>query len=275
MKNAIITETASVGKIKMPYAAISGQKREPSKNLVILPGLSIKQLTPSAAAVGRQYKAFVENGYSVYLFDRRINAPSGYSVPDMAEDTYSVLKSLGVEKAEFFGASQGGMIAACIAIMHPETVSHLMLGSTTAKCREQSGKLFGRWISLAEKRKEKELIEAMGSSVYSKAIWDKFKEVFIAANAGITEDEYERFIIMTKAAVGFDCSEKLADISADTLVIASEGDCIFSVGEAEYIAENTGCESFFYDKSFGHAVYDEAPDYAERLYDFCTRGKGE
>src|SRR5579864_4384854 len=50
----------------------------------------------------------------------------------MAEDASNLLRALGIEKARVYGVSMGGMIAQELALHHPEQVSKLVLGCTTA-----------------------------------------------------------------------------------------------------------------------------------------------
>ena len=54
--------------------------------LVILPGLSVQSVMGSAQAVAKEYSVMQEE-FTVYLFDRREDLPSKYSVYDMAQDT--------------------------------------------------------------------------------------------------------------------------------------------------------------------------------------------
>lgn len=277
MEKEIYNGIACVSGIEMPYARITRKNRTempgktPGKTLVIIPGLSVRPVSPMATAIAGRYALFLENGYDIYVFDRRSNYPAGYTVPDMAEDTAVVMKYLEIEKADIFGASMGGMISMGIAIAHPELAEHLLFGSTAAKPSDCSLKLMENWISLVKKKDEKGLNEAFGSAVYSKSVWEKFGEGITAANTGITDEEYSRFLCMVDAIIKTDLRERLKDIKSKTLVIGSKGDKIFPSPCSEIIAENAGCELFLYDESFGHGVYDEAPDYVERLYSFCSR----
>ncbi|MCQ2401139.1 MAG: alpha/beta hydrolase [Lachnospiraceae bacterium] len=269
MGNNVKFGMAEVNGIEMPYAKVCGGNGSSGKSLVILPGLSVKQVTPIAEAVGNLYQPFLDDGYSIYLFDRRTNAAGSYTVFDMAEDTSAVMKAISIEKADIFGASQGGMIAACIAITHPELVDHLMIGSSVARHNEYSDAIFRRWISLAMEKRERELAVDIGSATYSKASWDANGELIITANANVTDEEYARFIQMAEALLSFDFMGRLKETDCRTLIIGSEGDMVFP---PEYVRETTeafSCESFFYGAGYGHAVYDEAPDYIERLYAFC------
>jgi len=72
----------------------------------------------------------------VVAFDNRgigeSDKPDGpYTVAQMAGDALQVLDEAGIERADVFGASLGGMIAQELAVMAPERVGRLMLGCTT------------------------------------------------------------------------------------------------------------------------------------------------
>jgi pimeloyl-ACP methyl ester carboxylesterase len=70
--------------------------------------------------------AFLSNS----LFGRTLNAP--YLLNDMADDTLALMDALGIQKAHLVGASMGGMIAQCVALMATErAISLTSIMSTT------------------------------------------------------------------------------------------------------------------------------------------------
>ena len=82
--------------------------------LVILPGLSVQSVIPSAGAIAQAYQDMTPY-YTVYLFDRRKELPQTYPIEQMAQDTHDAMQALQLQKVHLFGASQGGMIAMMIA----------------------------------------------------------------------------------------------------------------------------------------------------------------
>lgn len=52
----------------------------------------------------------------------RARALAPYTLSDMADDGFALLRALGIERAHLVGASMGGMIAQTMAIEHPEWV---------------------------------------------------------------------------------------------------------------------------------------------------------
>ena len=258
-------KTAVAGEKTMNYISFgNGQK-----SFVILPGISVHSVLGSAEAIATAFADFCDE-YTVYVFDRTNDMPEGYSVRDMAADTAAAMKSIGIEDADIFGASQGGMIAQYIAIDYPELVHAMILGSTLARANDTIDALVDEWIELAENKDEVGLLESFVDNVYSQSTLDAYRKTIISSNLGISDEEYDRFIIQAQACKSFDCYEELSKIKCHVLVLGSEGDCVATAEGSKEIAEALGCEIYLYDENYGHGVYDEAPDYRQRCLDFLT-----
>jgi pimeloyl-ACP methyl ester carboxylesterase len=225
------------------------------KNLVVIPGLSVKSVLLSEEQIVSAYSPF-ENDYTVYLFDRRLNMPENYTVYGMANDTAAVMTAIGLEDVCLFGVPQGGMIAQCIAVDHPALVSKLVLGSTAARAAGGGIKADAR-----------EFLNAL----YADEFISKLGIAEALSNVEITDDEEKRFKITSKAADGFDLTDKLSRIKCPVLVIGASNDGIIPSSASAELAELTGGELYMYGAPYGHAVYDEAPDYKARVLEFLKR----
>lgn len=64
---------------------------------------------------------------------RTSDRDAGLSFEQDADDIATLLKNLNINKADFFGFSNGGTTALQIAIRHPEIVDKIILGSALAK----------------------------------------------------------------------------------------------------------------------------------------------
>ena len=265
---AASVKTVSAEGTEMDYIVFgSGEK-----SFVILPGLSVHSVMGLADAIAEAYKDFSEE-YTVYVFDRAKNIESGYTVRDMAEDTAAALKELNIKNADVFGASQGGMIAQYLAVDHPELVHKMILGSTLAKPNDTFIQTIDEWISLAEAKDEKGLLESFVDKVYSEATLKAYRETLITSNTGISDEEYRRFIILAEACKTFDCYDELSSVQCPVLVIGSEGDNVVTAEGSRQIAEALDCECYLYDEGYGHGVYDEAADYKQRCMDFFAEAE--
>jgi 3-oxoadipate enol-lactonase len=88
--------------------------------------------------------------YRVITFDMRgfgkTDSPDGeYSIALLAEDTYALMKAIGVERGYFLGHSLGGRIALELALNHPEMVEALIFANSspalTPPSKEGPGRL--------------------------------------------------------------------------------------------------------------------------------------
>ena len=242
------------------------------KTFVILPGLSVQSVMPSAEIIANAYDVIAKE-FTVYVFDRRNELPQSYSVYDMAEDTAAVFNALGLKDIYLFGASQGGMIAMTIVANHPELIKKLMLGSSSAHITNEQYKSIGKWIDLAKSKKRVALNLEMGRVLYPEALFEKFKDTLASLGESITDSDLERFITFTEGTKGFDVSKRIPDINCPVLSLGAKDDKVLP-GAAEDLERlfsgKENFESYMYN-GFGHAAFDTAPDYKERLLQFMLK----
>ncbi|MBQ7173691.1 MAG: alpha/beta hydrolase [Clostridia bacterium] len=240
-----------------------------NKSFVILPGLSYDGFFEAAEEIERAYAAFAKD-YTVYLVDRNKWPHEGYTVEEIADDTAEVFEQLKIEKADAFGASLGGMVAQALAIRHPKLVDRLVIGSTLARPNETFLSVLSRWKSLAKVGKIEDLITDFYHTIYCPATLRQYAAALDAARPIATEEKTRRFLIYVEAAKRFDSFDSLGRIKCKTLVVASRGDRVTTAEGAREIAEKLACDYYEYE-NFGHAVFDEAPDYKERILDHFLR----
>ena len=237
---------------------------------VILPGLSVQSVMGFADAVAEAYQIFSDE-YTVYVFDRRKELPAEYTVYQMAQDTAEAFRALGLDHVDLFGASQGGMIAMEIAVEQPDLVRKLVLGSTAANVGEARYQTVENWIRMAKAGDKEGLYLAFGEAIYPKAVYEQSRELLIESAKTVTDEDLERFVILAEGMKDFDASNDLEKISCPVFVIGSMDDQVLGSDAAGQIAEHFGgrddFELYMYD-GYGHAVYDTAPDYKERILHF-------
>lgn len=237
------------------------------KNFVMIPGLSIHSVLLSADAIADAYRMFSDD-FTVYVVDPSKDITDSYTVRNMADDIAAFMESKGIADAYVFGASLGGMAAMCLAIRHPELVRKMILGSTLSKPNAEFDILLCEWIRLAESKNETGLIESFADNVYSETTLKTYRDYIVSSNLGISDTEYRNFLILAGAIRNFDCYDELRLIKCPVLVLGAEGDAAITDRCSREIAEALKCDMHIYGKEFGHAVYDEAPDYKQRMLDF-------
>ena len=241
-----------------------------SRAFVILPGLSVQSVMGAAADIAAAYADFTGD-YTVYVFDRRTELPERYSVYQMGLDTAAAMRALGLRDADIFGASQGGMMAQVIAIEAPDLVRRLVLGSTTSRFKPEDAPLFEEWIRLARAKDGPALYDAFGKAIYPEAVYAQYRDVLRAAGETVTDEDFQRFVILTEGIRGFDVTDKLDRIQCPTLVIGVYEDAVLESDATMEIAvkldEKPGFSLFLY-TGYGHAAFDTAPDYRARMLRF-------
>ena len=240
------------------------------KTLVILPGLSVQSVLLSAEAIEKAYSPLA-NLFTVYVFDRRRELPPSYSIDEMANDTADALAAAGIVVACIFGASQGAMMAIKIAARRPELVEKLVLASAAERITDNDCALFEKWIEFAREGDAKKLYFAFGETIYPQAVLKELSAFLVDSSRNVTRDDLRRFIILAKAANGFDATLDLEKIACPTLVIGDTDDRVFGIKAAyaifDRVKHNPGAELYVY-HGYGHAVYDTAPDFKERILRF-------
>lgn len=242
------------------------------RTLVILPGLSVQSVMAAADAVAAAYQA-LEELFTIYVFDRRTELPDAYSIEDMARDTAEAFRVLGLKEVCLFGASQGGMIAQSLAVEYPELVGRMALGSTSPHIREEQRRVIESWVRLAENRDRVGLYLAFGEEIYPPAIFEQYRELLVTMAGTVTDEELDRFILLAKAIYGFNITDRLDRIRCPVLVIGVYEDRVLGSDATMEIAEKldgkTDARLYLY-VGYGHAAYDTAPDYRDRLLRFFT-----
>lgn len=239
---------------------------EGSRVFVLIPGLSLLPVTPMAKAVAMQYRAFHKE-FKMYVFDRKRSISSGYTIEQMAQDTVTAMRAVGITRACIMGCSQGGMIAQCIAASEPAMVEKLVLCSTTARSNDFSRQSIGRWIELAKAGDVVALNQDVFSRVYSQAYYDKYSQSFKVAELLGTDEDLKHFIPLAQACEGFDSRQLLSFIKCPVMVVGSNIDNVLTGEGSRELASILKCDLLMYD-NYGHAAYDEAPDLHERILAF-------
>ena len=267
----MVLKTVTTDLFQMDYF-IFGTGEKP---LVILPGPSVQSVTLSADAVEKAYRSLADD-FTVYVFDRRKELPPVYSMGDMARDAADAIIAAGIGRASVFGASQGAMIAMEIAARHPELVEKLILSSAAKRVTEAEQGIFDAWIDLAKAGDAEKLYLSFGEAIYPRAVFEESRVLLSEAAKTVTKEDLRRFVILANAARDFDGVRDLERIVCPTLVIGDTDDRIFGAGAAHAIAErltNSPVADVFVYDGYGHALYDTAPDFKERIKKYFLQDK--
>ena len=237
------------------------------RQMIILPGMGLKSVMISAEGVAGAYRMFTDD-FTVYCFDRPKILSENNSIGKMTDDTAEAMRQLGIKNACVFGASQGGMMAQYLAIKHPDLVGRLLLGSSCARLHPEAEAVMQRWIALAEQGDIDAFCDYFISVLYGRDFAEKFGEFIRIAHRDVTAEDFHRFILLANACDNLNLYDNLDKIQCPVLVLGAKNDRVLTAAASVEIAEKLGCECYLYDEKYGHCVFDEAPDFKQRMYEF-------
>lgn len=239
-----------------------------TKPLIMIQGLNTNGIKGAANSLAYMYRVFAKD-YKVHLFDRRTEVYDGITVRDLAADIAEAMDSLGLINADVFAVSQGGMIGQYLAIDRPDLVHRMVLAVTLSRNNDVVKEVINSWIEMTRQEKYKELVADMAVKMYSDAYVKRYKPFMPLLTAVQKPKDKERFIILAKACLTCNAYDELEQIKCPVLVLGGSQDKV-TTGEASVeIAEKLGCEIYMY-KNLGHAAYEEAKDFNQRVYNFLS-----
>lgn len=255
--------TIKNGEFEMDYFKFGNGK----KNMIIIPGVSIKSVMESEEIIKNAYKLF-SNDFTIYVFDRKKKMEKSYNIFNMADDLIKAIDGLELKDLYALGASQGGMIALIIAFKRGDLIKKLNVNSTTAFVAHNKYLLFDELINLSINNKLLDMVKLFCKKAYSNELYESVKDSLLPFVNSINENDINNFIIESEALKDFNILNDLDNIKCETFIIASKLDQIFDYNDSITLNNKIkNSKLFLYDK-YGHDVYDEALDIKNRIYDF-------
>lgn len=236
------------------------------KKLVIIPGLSTKKLKGNAIPLSLMYRIFAKD-YTVYIFDKAHHLKDSYTIKNMSDDIVFALNTLGLNKVDVFGISQGGMIAQSLAITNPHLVNKLVLGVTLSRPNQTMITVINRWIAYAHNKNYVQLNREIFSKMYSKKYLKKHKLIIPLIIHLSKPSDLDKFAISANACLSFDIYNELDNITCPVLVLGGNDDKIVTGKASIEIVKKLNCQYHIY-SDLGHAAYEEAKDFNQRIYKF-------
>ena len=239
------------------------------KTLVLLPGLSdgLATVKGKALLLAKPYRLFFRE-YTVYMFSRKNELPEAYTIEEMADDQAEALKNLGIRKASVMGVSEGGMIAQALAIRRGELVEKLVLAVTAPRLNACISSCVPHWMELARKGDHKELMIDTAEKSYSPEKLKSYRKMYPVIGFVGKPKDYGRFLTNAEAILKFDVYKELKHISCPTFILGGAEDRIVGVRASYELQEQIPGSGIRIYPGLGHAAYEEAPDFNDRVFRF-------
>ena len=257
--------TLNIGNTTMDYIRFGTGQR----TLVMLPGLGdgLRSMKGTALPMAFMYREFCKD-FTVYAFSRKNELPEGYTTRDMAKDQAEAMAQLGIEKADIFGVSMGGMIAQHLAIDYPEKVNKLILTVTSARPNPILTESIDEWVALAKRGDHAGFMDSNLQRIYSDGYYRRNKWLAPIVGKLTKPKTYDRFFVQANACLTHDAYESLHKIKAPTLVVGGEQDKALGGDPSKEIATRIpGAQLRMYEQ-WGHGLYEEAKDFNQVIVEF-------
>ena len=259
--------TLNIENTAMEYIRFGTGKRV----LIMLPGLgdSLRSMKGTALPMAVMYREFAKD-FTVYAFSRKNKLPNGCTTRDMARDQAEAMAALGIERADVFGVSMGGMIAQWLAIDYPEKVNQLILTVTSARPNPVLNESIAEWTDCAQRGDHTAFMDSNLRRIYSESYCRKNGWMVPLMGKLTKPKSYDRFFIQAEACLTHDAYDDLHLIQAPTLVIGGEQDKTLG-GEpsGEIAAKIPNAELKMYPQ-WGHGLYEEAKDFNRTVLGFLV-----
>ncbi len=258
----------------MPNIDIAGNDLYYERRGTGEPVLLIQGLGGNSLHWGEGFLGGLEDGYELILFDNRGAGRSGVlegelTIVDLAQDALALLDALELDRAHVVGISMGGMVAQELVLAAPERVLTLTLGCTFPG---------GPEAKMTDMEVVGMLAEAVLSGDDERTLRVGY-EVMIAAEYGEREGAYELYselagqyrapipVLMAQLAaiMGHDTSDRLAEVTAPTLVIHGTADRLMEVENGELIARLIPGAHLELLEGSGHMFFWEQPERSAQL----------
>ena len=237
--------------------------------LIMLPGLGdgLRTMKGTALPMALMYRTFAKN-FTVYAFSRKSELSEGCTTRDMAADQARAMELLGIEKADIFGVSMGGMIAQWLAADHPEKVGKLILAVTSARPNPILRESVEEWVSLARKGDHAGFMDSNLRRIYSEKYYRKNRWLAPIVGRLTKPKSYARFFCQAAACLTHDAYDHLGSIGTPTLVVGGEQDKALGGEPSREIASQIPCARLHMYEQWGHGLYEEAKDFNKLIMDF-------
>ena len=240
------------------------------KTLVMIPGVGdgLKTVKGMALPFAFLYRTLAKD-FTVYVFSRRVHLSPEMSTLDMAEDLNLAMEALDLSSAALVGVSQGGMIAQWLAVRHPDKIRRLVLTVTLSKPNATVKDVINRWLDMAEHGDYKGIMLDTAERSYSEKKIRKSRITYNLLGSLGKPKSFDRFVIQAKSCMTHDAYDLLESITCPTLVIGGTDDRIVTGKASEEIAGKIPGSQLYMYQGLGHGLYEEAPDFYERVKAFC------
>jgi 3-oxoadipate enol-lactonase len=186
--------------------------------------------------------------------------PGPYTTAQLAEDAVGLLDYLGIERADVFGMSLGGMIAQELAIGWPDRVDRLVLGCTHAGLEHAEPPSREAGLAFAMETDDwARRMAALAPFAFAQGVDESFLQAFIDKKSGDVQ-EPEGYRGQIAAVLHHDTYNRLPEIGSPTLILTGDDDQVIPGASSRVLADRIPDSTLRIIPGTGHLFFLERPD---------------
>lgn len=217
--------------------------------------------------------------YRVVALDNRgagrSDKPFGhYTLEQMADDAIAVLDHVGIDRAHVVGASMGGAISQIIGVQYPERVHSLTLACTACRNHPWRRELLAGWATTATERGVGAMAAEAARWVIGPRSFRRLLPAFGWLGPLALGRTAHAFVSQVRAILEVDetMADRLAEITAPTLVLVGNQDILTPRGDSEELAERLPNSELVVISGAAHGfMVEHATTFNSVLLDFLDR----
>jgi len=215
--------------------------------------------------------------YQIILLDNRNAGQSDTtengSIKTMADDVIALLDHLKINAAHILGRSMGGYIAQEIAINYPTRVNKLILEATAPVTSMRNNLLFEHFINLKQMGLDDRIVIKEFLFWENSSLLINNEKLLTETIEAIVADPYaqskEGFKNQIKAIKDHDTRDRLANITAPTLVISGLDDILITPKDSQALVSGINNAEWEGIEGAGHGIHsDQALRFNQTVLDF-------
>jgi 3-oxoadipate enol-lactonase len=248
----------------VPRAELDGlelhyEERGSGRPLLLVAGI------PAVASDWAPLAERLSGSRRVIAFDNRGSGsstvtPGPYSTASLATDAIALLDHLGIERADVFGMSLGGMIAQELALARPDRVDRLVLGCTHCGVRHaapmprETGRAFAMETDDWELR-----MRTLAPFAFARDVDSELLDRFVEKKARDVQDA-EGYRAQIAAVLAHDSWDRLPSIEPRTVILTGDDDQVIPAASSDVLHERIPDSLLYVVAGAGHLFFLERLD---------------
>ncbi len=185
-----------------------------------------------------------------------------FGIEDMAADVVRLLRALGVERAHLVGLSLGGMVAQQFALDYPLATASLVLADTLCGAPAGFESVMRDALRFIEENSMAAVAAARITNAFSDAVDPSMRGYLIDR---VAQNDKAAYVRAARGGFSFSVGDRLAEITAPTLVVIGDEDRVTPPVLSEDIAARIPGARLVRIAGAGHISNIERPEEFNRV----------